>query len=143
MDTKEPLFSETLKVLLFHSKRDQGPFTIESLRKILAPIYHEDMRLQDILTVVHGVLMEALKFPEFEIPNASSIHLHILLSPITGLVPLKSEDSDFLFGPKLSDKFTLEAVYNRLLTEYMYSFMFTNVGWCRDYVFPEEKDKVE
>lgn len=132
-------FSETLKVLLHYSKTDKGPFTYQSLKKVLAPLYHEEMRLRDVIQVIHGALLEMLDIKEFEIGNRKDIQLDIIISPIAGLLPLMNKNKPLAFGPELTDTFTIEEFYNRIISEYMHKIMFTNIGWCREYIFGKEK----
>lgn len=132
-------FSETLRLLLNHTKRnnDEG-FTFKSIRELLGPHYHPDMRLKDVLIVINNAFQEMLQIKEFEIGNRNLAQFEILLSPFNSIFPL---GESVLFGPKLEDKFTIEQFYDKVISEYMHKFMFTNIGWCRDYVFPEEKEQ--
>lgn len=143
METQEKPFSSTLRGLLHFSKRHEEPFTFKSLQKHLGVDYHPDMRLKDVLTVINNALLEMLQFPEFQVGNKERIQFEILIAPISGLVPLSKNECLSMFGPGLDDEFSIEQFYDKIISEYMHKFMFTNIGWCRDYVFPEEKDKVE
>lgn len=140
METKEKPFSETLRGLLHFSKRHEEPFTFKSLQKHLGPDYHPEMRLKDVLIVINNALLEMLKIKEFEVGNRDNVQFEILISPISGLVPLSKNSRLSMFGPGLDDGFTIEEFYDKIISEYMHKFMFTNIGWCRDYVFPEEKE---
>ena len=143
METTEKPFSSTLRGLLHFAKRHEEPFTFKSLQKHLGVDYHPEMRLKDVLIVINNALEEMLKFPDFQVGNKSNIHFDILVDPITGIVPLGFDSGKGLFGPGLDDKFTIEQFYDKIISAYMHKFMFTNIGWCRDYVFPEEKEQVE
>lgn len=143
MEITEKPFSSTLCGLLHFAKRHEEPFTFKSLQKHLGVDYHPEMRLKDVLTVLNNALLEMLKFPEFQVGNKERVQFDILIAPIAGLVPLSKDSRLSMFGPGLDDAFTIETFYDKIISEYMHKFMFTNIGWCRDYVFPEEKDKVE
>lgn len=143
MEATEKPFSETLRSLLRFSKRNEEAFTFKSLQKHLGVDYHPDMRLKDVLVVLNNALLEMLKFPEFQIGNREYTQFEILMSPINSIVPLSKDSRLSMFGPGLDDAFTIEQFYDKIISEYMHKFMFTNICWCRDYVFPEEKDKVE
>ena len=143
MEATEKPFSSTLCGLLRFSKRHEEPFTFLSLQKHLGVDYHPEMRLKDVLTVLNNALLEMLQFPEFQVGNKERVQFEILISPIAGLVPLSKNSHLSMFGPGLDDAFTIETFYDKIISEYMHKFMFTNIGWCRDYVFPEEKDKVQ
>lgn len=140
METTEKPFSDTLRILLHFSKRNKEEFTIQSLRECLGPHYHPSMRLKDILIVMDNAFREMLDNKEFEAGKRPTIYLELIMSPFDGIFPL---GESILFGPKLEDKFTIEEFYNKIISNYMHKFMMANIGWCRDYVFPEEKEKVE
>lgn len=140
METKEKPFSDTLRVLLHFSKRHAELFTVNSLRECLTPLYHESMRLKDILIVIDNAFREMIQIKEFELGARPTLYLEIIMSPFNGIVPL---GESILFGPKPEEKFTVEEFYNKIIADYMHKLMQTNIGWCRDYVFPEEKEKVE
>lgn len=139
MSTEEKPFSETLRILLRLSKRHDEPFTIETLRDCLGPIYHDNMRLKDILIVMDTAFREMIKIKQFEIGARPTLYLEIIMSPFNGIFPL---GESILFGPKLEDKFTIQQFYDKIISDYMHKFMMTNIGWCRDYLFPEEKEQV-
>lgn len=141
METTEKPFSETLRGLLRFSKRHEEPFTFKSLQKHLGVDYHPEMRLKDILIVINNALLEMLKIPDFQVGNRNHVQFEILISPIAGLLPLSHDSRLSMFGPGLDDSFTIEQFYDKIISEYMHKFMFTNIGWCRDYVFPDEQPK--
>ncbi len=137
MQDKEKPFSETLKVLLKFSKEYPETFDIESIKKCLGDIYHPEMKLKDILIVLDNALCEAIEIKEFEMPNRKHAYLDIIMSPFNSCNPLGGK----FFGPNLKDAFSVEQFYNKIISEYMHKFMFTNIGWCREYVFPDEQSK--
>lgn len=134
MSTEKP-FSETLKALLYFSKRHSGSYTIEAMRTCLGPIYHNEMRLKDILIVMYNALDEMLGIPQFEVPKNRTIYLEIIMSPFDGTVPLGDK---IITGPQLEDKFSVAEFYTKIITDMMHRFMLSKVDWCRDYIFPEE-----
>lgn len=136
METKEKPFSETLCELLRFSKRHAESFTVESLRECLGPLYHNNMRLKDILIVMDNAFREMIQIKEFEIGARPTLYLEIIMAPFNGIVPL---GESIIFGPKPDEKFTIEEFYNKIIADYMHKFMQTRVDWCREYLFPEEK----
>lgn len=136
METKEKPFSDTLCELLRFSKRHAESFTLVTVRECLSSLYHKDMVLKDVLIVMDNAFREMIQIKEFEIGARPTLYLEIMMSPFNGIVPL---GKNILFGPTADEKFTIGEFYDKIITEYMYKFRMTNIGWCRDYLFPEEK----
>lgn len=140
METKEKPFSDTLRELLRFSKRHAESFTFITVRDCLAPLYHKDMVLKDVLIVTDNAFREMIQIKEFEIGARPTLYLEIMMSPFNGIVPL---GKSILFGPSADEKFTVMEFYDKIISDYMHKFMQTRVDWCREYLFPEEKEKVE
>lgn len=138
METKEKPFSDTLRVLLKFSKEYKDQFTIKSLQECLGDIYHPNMRLKDILNVLHSSLSEMIGIDQFEVASKDYIYLEILKAPFDSFSPL----GNMLIGPGLDDKFSIEEFYNKIITAYMHKFMLSNVGWCREYIFGKKEEEM-
>jgi len=134
--TTEKPFSDTVKALLIYSKKTESDFTIKSLiADCLGNLYHHEMRIKDVLVVLTNALEELYSIKEFEAGRKENLLLDLLKAPFDGARRLH----DPVWGPKLEQLCPVESFYDSIVAEMLYKFKFTNVGWCRKYLFPNEE----
>lgn len=138
MDNAVPVkpFSDTVKALLVFTKRSELELNLETVLDCLREIYHPEMKLKDVIVVLLNALQEITSIPQFESPSVSYLALKIASAPIQGTSCL----GEHPFGPNRTDKFTVEEFYDSMIKELLNVFRFSNVGWCREYLFPNEKE---
>jgi hypothetical protein len=127
-------FSDTVKALLIFTKQTDVELSLVSLHNCLRDVYHPDMRLKDVIVVLLSAIEELSSIPQFETPSKSFILMKVAAAPLEGTSCL----GNAIFGPNRTDVFTVEQFYDSMIKQILYTFRFTNVGWCKDYLFPEK-----
>jgi hypothetical protein len=130
---EKKLFSDTVKALLIYTKGTDNALNTSSAIECLAPLYHPDMKVKDVITVVLNALIEISKEPLFCAPPFDNITYQLLTAPINGTSCL----GDMVCGPKITDEFAVGEFYNSIVNRMLNIIRFTNAGWCREYLFPE------
>ncbi len=128
----EPI-SELLRTLLVFAKTHDGEFTMGSVNAALADLYHPEMKLVDIFTVLNKALLELQAEPRFQYGNKDELFFDILMAPVKGYSGLVR----FPHSLKLADTFSVEQFYGAMLNHIMMTLKLTNMGWCREQLFPE------
>ena len=132
--TNKP-FSDTVKALLLYTKQSEVELGIESVKVCLGELYHPEMALSDVITVLCSVTLELVSTPEFKTPHLGHIVSVIVKAPIEGTNSLGGK----IFGPDKEEKFTVEEFYNSMIVQLLNIFRFSDIGWCREYLFPINK----
>lgn len=127
-------FSETVKALLIYSKQTDVEIGLASVHNCLRQLYHPDMLLKDVLVVLLSAIKELSSIPQFETPSQSFLLMKIAAAPIEGTSCLGNN----IFGPTTTDTFTVEQFYDSMIKQILYTFRFSNVAWCKEYLFPEK-----
>lgn len=127
-------FSDTVKALLIFSKQSDVELNLTSVHTCLRQLYHPDMLLKDVLVVMLSAIKELSEVTQFEVPSQSFLLMKIAAAPIEGTSCLGNN----IFGPTTTDTFTVEQFYDSMIKQILYTFRFSNVAWCKDYLFPEK-----
>lgn len=126
MDIKQPPKLSNLALLIIrHAKQPNFDPSVNGLRALLAVEYTPDMYLSQIYHHVLTVYVEAVRIPEFRIPENN-------LFGIT---------TNFTYGRKQGDLYTFEQVIEGNITAIMSVLRNTYQGWCRDQLYGEEPSK--
>jgi hypothetical protein len=108
------VLDEVTKVLLNHAKSEYSEFTWKAISNILAPMYHYDMKIVDVLhvvTIAYQSICEESRFRvEFNLQD-------LLLAPTGPSVNLKTT-------------MTIEEYYNKVIDHMMSRLRDSKVGWC-------------
>jgi hypothetical protein len=108
------ILDEVTKVLLNHAKSEYSEFTWKALSNILAPMYHYDMKLVDVLHVVAMAYETICNEPKFSVEfNLQDL----LLAPTGSSVNLKTS-------------MTIEQYYNKVIDHMMCRMRESKVSWC-------------
>lgn len=126
-------FSDTVRALLRFTKQPDVELNLDSVHNCLRAIYHPDMLLKDVIVVLLSAIKELSSIKQFETPSESFLLLKIAAAPIEGTSCLGKN----IFGPSKTDLFTVEQFYDSMIKQILYTFRFSNVAWCKDYLFPE------
>ena len=125
--------SQLLKTLLVFAKTHDGEFTMASVNSALADLYHPEMRFVDIFTVLNKALLELQAEPRFQYGNKDDLFLSVLMAPVKGYSRLVR----FPQSLTLADTFSVEQFYGAMIQHIMMTLKLTNMGWCREQLFPE------
>lgn len=130
-----PKIDPVLIDLLRYTKRPDGAgtFGIESAKKVLAPHYHDNMRLIDVVKVMESLIVRLAGYPEFKLSYRECLR-KALMAPLEGI---STRVGDPVFGPTKDTVITVRMIYDAVVAEIMYIFQMTPIDWCRDQVFPE------
>lgn len=135
MDTSIPVkpFSDTVMTLLRFTKQENIELNLNSVHNCLGELYHPDMSIMDVISVLLTAIEELTSIPQFETPSKSILLVRVASAPIFGTSCLGAT----MFGPKKTDKFSIEEFYDSMVKQILYIFRFSKVAWCNEYLFPE------
>ena len=120
--------NQTLKALLRYVKATGSDTTWIALREhVLGPIYHREMKLVDVLSVVLQAYELALFEPRFELPGRCTASLDLLLAPIRG-----SSSLDVVGPPDVQTQYSVERFYGAMIAKMLSDLRLTRVDWCAE-----------
>lgn len=136
--TKEqPKLSDTLIALLraTKGKNSMEVHTFESLRKVLGPIYHYEMKIIDMANVVTNCYHELMSEPRFEAGSSrpSDITMRLLKAPLQGI-----QYRDRKMFAEHTDTLTVEEMYSYIIFEMVSAIHLSRIDWCRSVIWPNE-----
>jgi hypothetical protein len=112
--------SSTTWSLLAYSKIEYSEFDWESIRdNVLGDLYHYDMRLDSVMTILLNCIEEIQLEPKFKLHYGKDFTKNVILEPL----------KFSMFG-KPVDKMNIEEVYNKMISHLMYGMRHTRVDWC-------------
>jgi hypothetical protein len=124
----------TLAALLKHAKDSTKDNDWRSVADTLAPIYHNEMRLMDVVSIVTCAYLKARDECRFQMPwDKGSAIGELVLSPV------KSHET-FMQTISCETSYTVETYYNRMLSFIMSQLMQTRIDWLTP-DFTEEKQQ--
>jgi len=126
-----PPFSSTLKALLVFSKQPDLEFNYESVKQCLVPLYHEEMKLLDVLQILYSAYVEMITQPKFGCNKLAGVQ-KIIFGPIHGSNCLGNNG---IFGPSAEDKFTVAEFYDKMIYQVINQFRFSKIDWCSEYLY--------
>lgn len=99
---------------------------------VLKPLYHDDMRIMDVIHVLLKAYEEAREYKQFEMPcHGGGNWVESLL-----LAPVKGNSSVDLWGPKSKDtQYTVEQFYESMAMQMLNDLRFTRVDWMKEELF--------
>jgi hypothetical protein len=105
---------DVTKILLNYAKSDYNDFEWKSISKLLAPFYHYDMKIVDVLHVVTIAYENICREPKFQ----TEFDLQdLILCPTKMSVNLKSS-------------VTVEEFYNKFIDYMMNRIKEAKIAWC-------------
>lgn len=105
--------------LLKFSKSNIDEFSYMELHNYLAPIYHTDMKLDNVMAILLQSLHEVINETKFKISYGDKFLNQIILSPLK---------LDLWKTP--ANK--IELMYNTMIVEILNGFRFTTIDWCKE-----------
>lgn len=117
--------SETTIALMKYAKQNDSVFEwLEIRRNVLGKLYHENMKMGDVLEVVATAWLNARKEPRLQMPHDNDTSFKkLLISPVNCNILV----------PRLTDAFTAEQFYQSKIDYMMYELMFTKIDWIDDW----------
>lgn len=146
-DTNITLSTTTIHLLRW-SKKTEENFRWTTVAKSLEDMYHRDMKLGDVMTVLLRSLNEVVLEKRFSCGDVSGLLHRILMAPAKGAVNINylrsqktGDEIPFMrtMYVELNDIATVEDFYDSIVCEIMGIYQLTNIGWCRHILFPEEE----
>jgi hypothetical protein len=108
--------SKTTWELLYATKQKDFTYDFKGVVSILGPIYHYDMLLMDVMSILLQSLDEVIAEPRFEVhPDLKN---RIILEPLKNSFYESVE--------------TVWDVYNNMIKEILSNFGITRSSWCLD-----------
>jgi hypothetical protein len=119
----------TLKVILLHAKsEDDEKYTWRSLARTLAPLYHSDMKLTDVMHVLLKTYKKLSEEKQFEVQYNVS---EAMLFPTHSISMLNPK--------QLDTTMTMEQFYNDIVEYILYDFRYACIWWCTTELYGDKK----
>ncbi|PRD92262.1 hypothetical protein [Burkholderia contaminans] len=120
--------NQTLRALLRYVMATGSDTSCISLREhVLGLIYHREMKLVDVLSVVLQAYEQALFEPRFELPGRCSASLDLLLAPIQGSSSLNVARPLYV-----QTRYSVEQFYGAMIAKMLSDLSLTRVDWCAE-----------
>lgn len=114
--------TETMRALLRYSKKESTSSNWKDIREeVLGELYHYDMDVIDVFTVIYTVMEAVAQEPKFE---TRLNPLRIMTAPSRGWVAVRKD--------------SMEEFYGAMIRHMMGELRMTRVDWCRNQLFPFE-----
>jgi len=126
-----------ITLLRFAKKTPAAEVTWQTVSEALEPVYGFDLNLVDVLETVMPAYGEAFNEKRFELGDPQWASRKLLLSPIKGFNSI----AGVLGAVKLDSQYTVEQFYNSMIKEIISELRITRTDWCKDILFPEEKEQ--
>lgn len=123
--------SKSLVGFLNWTKRSNTGLDYDSVHAYLAPLYHSEMNIMDVVSIVSYAWTEALMEPRFRMgASKDTVIRNLLVAPVLGPMAVTGP----LRSPKSTDKFEIQEFYKSLITTMLIDIRLTRIDW----LFEEE-----
>jgi hypothetical protein len=120
------MISDTLRVVLLHTKAEHTTFEWKELAGVLEPLYYHDLKMLDVLAILTTVYEEARAEPKFEMPGQHNGMFDLIVAPVKGHFSID------LWGPKSPDvTYTVDQFYTAIIKQMLSDLRLTRVDWLR------------
>lgn len=132
MTTSNITLTGTLKALIKYSKSTNNQ-TWKSIRDdVLSSIYHPDMTLDDVVSIVLAAYSEAICIPQLKMGSPDFKLRELMLAPIKG-----HHSIELLNYSSIDAKYSVEQWYNSMIGHMMSELRVSVVDWCKDEIWGE------
>lgn len=106
--------SSTTWSILYFTKQSDKSLSYETLREMLKPIYHDDMKYSDVVSILMKSLTEIMNEPRFKIHYGQGFLSQVMIEPLK----------------KNNEQLTIVEVYDIMVIEILYGFRYAISDWC-------------
>lgn len=124
----------SLAALLRFSKSPDRQANWLAVREVLAPLYHPNMAMRDVLRILIEALEQVVKEPRFCVGQSGQTFSQLALCPLGGIYAL----GDSTLGPGLKDEFAVEAFVNAMVGYVLGELSIARIDWCRGEIWAQE-----
>jgi hypothetical protein len=108
--------SNTTWQIIYATKQKEFEYNFIGLKSILAPLYHDDMKLDDVISILISSLNEVISEPRFELNYQTDFYRYLLRAPLKYHMFENIE--------------TIEQVYDKIIQEILSAFGVSKSDWC-------------